>query len=63
MELRTDNSNFKITKNMYLYGGHDLTLGTVMYFLGINSIITPDYGASIHFHLYLDKNVGYIIKV
>uniref|UniRef100_A0A2S2R667 acid phosphatase n=2 Tax=Sipha flava TaxID=143950 RepID=A0A2S2R667_9HEMI len=63
MQLRSDNSNYKTTKNMYLYAGHDISLGTVLYFLGNRSIITPDFGASIHFHLYLDKTVGYIVKV
>lgn len=47
---------------MHLYSGHDISIATVMGFLG-NIIELPDYGASIHFHLYFDEIIGYIVKV
>lgn len=48
---------------MNLYAGHDMSLGTMMYFLGNNITKVPEFGASIHFHLYLDKTMGYIMQV
>uniref|UniRef100_A0A2S2R7I7 acid phosphatase n=1 Tax=Sipha flava TaxID=143950 RepID=A0A2S2R7I7_9HEMI len=63
MELRSNNSNYNTTRNMYLYAGHDMSLGTIMFFLGNNRIKLPEFGASIHFHLYQDKTMKYIIKV
>lgn len=63
MELQSIKSNYNTPKKMYLYAGHDLSLGTVNYFLGNNITNIPDFGASIHFHLLLDDTMGYIIKV
>uniref|UniRef100_A0A2S2QIM0 acid phosphatase n=1 Tax=Sipha flava TaxID=143950 RepID=A0A2S2QIM0_9HEMI len=58
MELQSNSPDYIKTKNnMHLYAGHDMTLGTMMYFLGNNKIKLPDFGASAHFHLYLNKTI------
>lgn len=62
MELRLNNSNSNAMRKMHLYSGHDISLVMMMNYLG-NIIDMPDFGASIHLHLYLDKTNGYIIKV
>jgi len=61
MGLHLNNSYYNTTRKMHLYSGHDITISMVTGFLG--NIKLPDFGASLHFHLYLDKKIGYIIKV
>lgn len=48
---------------MHLYSSHDITLKAALSSLGDSTIDLPDYGASLHFHLYLNETVGYNIKV
>lgn len=48
---------------MHLYSGHDISIKTAMSFLG-NIIKLPDFGGSLHFHLYHDEiNDEHTIKV
>lgn len=62
MELRSNSFNHNITKKMHLYSGHDVSLASVMGFLGnIQSI--PDFGASLHFHVYYNETIGHTVKV
>jgi len=62
MELHSNNSNHNTTRKMHLYSGHDISILMMMGFLG-NIIDMPDFGASLHLHLYLDKTIGYSVKV
>lgn len=64
MESRSTNlNNSSSTKTkMHLYSGHDISIAMTMGFLG-NIIELPDFGASLHFHLYNDEQNGYTIKV
>lgn len=47
---------------MHLYSGHDISIAMIMSFLTKN-IDIPDFGASLHLHLQIEKTIGYIIKV
>jgi len=48
---------------MHLYSGHDISVVMAMSFLG-NTINLPDFGASLHFHLYHhDEMNEHTIKV
>jgi len=47
---------------MHLYSGHDISLKMTMAFLG-NTIELPDFGGSLHFHLYQDEINEHTIKV
>jgi len=60
MESRSNNDN--TTRKMHLYSGHDISVGMAMSFLG-HTIEWPDFGASLHFHMYHDISNGYIVKV
>ncbi|KAL4144062.1 hypothetical protein QTP88_006294 [Uroleucon formosanum] len=60
MESRLNNYN--ITRKMSLYSGHDISVAMAMNFLG-NNIELPDFGASLHFHLYHDDINEYTIKM
>jgi len=60
MELRLNNFD---TRKMHLYSGHDHSVAMAMSFLG-NTIESPNFGASLHFHLYHDEmNNEHTIKV
>lgn len=48
---------------MLLYSSHDVSLNMALGFLSYNVTLMPGYGASLHFHLYLDEKSGYIVKV
>lgn len=64
MEMQSNSLNSNTTTQiMHLYSGHDMSLGTMLYFLGNNNTRMPEFGASIHLHLHLDQTLGYIIKV
>jgi len=60
MESRSNNYNR--TRKMHLYSGHDISVKMTMSFLG-NTIQLPDFGASLHFHLYYDEINEHTIKV
>lgn len=62
IELRSNISNHNTTRKMYLYAGHDVSIGMTMGFLN-NYISMPGFGSSVHFHLYLSEKIGYTIKV
>lgn len=47
---------------MHLYSGHDISIAMAMSFLG-NTIELPDFGASLHFHIYHDEINEDIVKV
>lgn len=57
----------KNEKTLYLYGGHDLTLVTLVRTMGISEILKPDYGATLIFELFAtkvsDNNMDYSVKV
>ncbi|XP_025205906.1 lysosomal acid phosphatase-like isoform X2 [Melanaphis sacchari] len=60
MESRSNNND---TRKMYLYSGHDISVAMAMSFLGNTNIDMPNFGASLHFHLYYDEINEYTIKV
>lgn len=62
MELRSNNSSHNTMRKMHLYSGHDISIAMIMGFFG-KFINMPDFGASLHLHLHLDKTIGYTIKV
>lgn len=62
MELHSNISHQNTTRKMYLYAGHDVSIGMTMGFLN-NYVSTPGFGGSIHFHLYLSEKNEYTIKV
>lgn len=62
MELHLNNSNYNITRKMHLYAGHDISIIAIMSFFR-NFIDMPNFGSSLHFHLYYDETNGYTIKV
>lgn len=62
MELRKIDSKLNSTRKMHFYSGHDNTINSILAVLShINE--WPDFGASLHFHLYFDNTIGYTIKV
>lgn len=62
MVLRSNTSNDNTARKMYLYAGHDITIGMTLGFMeNYNSV--PGFGGSLHFHLYLNKTDEYTIKV
>lgn len=64
IELQSSIFNHTTTRKMHLYSSHDVSIKAVIASLMKDSIIDlPDFGASLHFHLYVDETVGYNIKV
>lgn len=63
MELHSNNSNHNAMRKMHLYSGHDISIAMIMSFLSKNNNNIPDFGASLHLHLQLEKTIGYTIKV
>ncbi|XP_022161993.1 lysosomal acid phosphatase-like isoform X2 [Myzus persicae] len=62
MNMESSSNNYNTTRKMHLYSGHDISIGMAMSFLG-HAIELPDFGGSLHFHLYHDVTNEYIVKV
>ncbi|XP_060879222.1 lysosomal acid phosphatase-like isoform X1 [Metopolophium dirhodum] len=62
LNMESSSNNYNTTRKMYLYSGHDISIGMAMSFLG-HTIEWPGFGASLHFHMYYDVTKGYTVKV
>lgn len=62
MNIESNSNNYNTTRKMHLYSGHDISIKMAMNFLG-STIELPDFGGSLHFHLYHDEINEHTIKV
>lgn len=63
MELRMNSNKSENTlRKMHLYSGHDVGVGLIMGFMK-TFIKQIDFGASVHFHLHVNKENRYTVKV
>jgi len=61
--MESHSNNYNRTRKMHLYSGHDISIKMAMSFLG-KTINLPDFGASLHFHLYHHDEINeHTIKV
>lgn len=62
MKSWADYNHGDTPRKMHIYSGNDISVGFVLEFFNAISEM-PEFGASVHFHLYHDEKFGYFVKV